>query len=49
MKSRRWEKLLTNKPSEKGGTHGDVIAGRLKSKLNKMRGYAERTLSSHET
>jgi hypothetical protein len=49
MKSRRWEKLLTNEPSEKGGTHANVIAGRLKSKLNKMRGYVERTLSSRET
>jgi hypothetical protein len=48
MKSRRWEKILTNEPSEKGGTHDDVIAGRLKSKLN-MRGYAERTLSLRET
>jgi hypothetical protein len=49
MKSRRWEKLLMNKSSEKGGTLADEIAGRLKSKLNRMRGYAERTLSSRET
>jgi hypothetical protein len=49
MKSRRWEKLLMNESSEKGGTLADVIAGRLKSKLNRMRGYAERTLSSRET
>jgi hypothetical protein len=49
MKSRRWEKLVTNESSEKGGTLANVIVGRLKSKLNKMRGYAERTLSSRET
>jgi hypothetical protein len=49
MKSRRWEKLLMNESSEKGGTLADVIAGRLKSKLNSMRGYAERTLSSCKT
>jgi hypothetical protein len=36
MKSRMWEKLLTNESSEKGGTLADVIAGRLKSKLNRM-------------
>jgi hypothetical protein len=30
-------------------TPADVIVGRLKSKMNRMRGYAERTLSSHET
>jgi hypothetical protein len=48
MKSRRWEILLTNESSKKGGTLADVIAGRLKSKLNRMRGYAERTLSSRE-
>jgi hypothetical protein len=39
--------------SEKGGTLADVIAGKLKTKienkLSRMRGYAERTLSLHET
>jgi hypothetical protein len=49
MKFQRWEKLLTNESSERGGTLADVIVGRLKSKLNRMRGNAERTLSSHET
>jgi hypothetical protein len=53
MKSRKWEKLLTNESLEKGGTLAEVIAGKLKTeienKLSRMRGYAERTLSSHET
>jgi hypothetical protein len=38
-----------NESSGKGGTPADVIVGRLKNKLNRMRGYAERTLSSRET
>jgi hypothetical protein len=38
-----------NESSEKGGTLADVIGGKLKSKLSRMRGYAERTLSSCET
>ena len=49
MRSRRWEKLLMNESSGKGGIPADVIIGRLESKLNRMRGYAERTLSSRET
>jgi hypothetical protein len=49
MRSRRWEKLLTNESSGKGGTPADVIVGRLKSKLIRIRGCAERTLSSCET
>jgi hypothetical protein len=49
MRSRRWEKLLMNESSRKGGTPTDVIVGKLKSKLNRMQGYAERTLSSRET
>jgi hypothetical protein len=49
MRSRKWEKLLMNESSGKGGTPTDVIVGRLKSKLNRMRGYTERTLSSRET
>jgi hypothetical protein len=36
MKSRRWEKLLTNESSEKKGTLANEIADRLKSKLNRM-------------
>jgi hypothetical protein len=49
MKFRRWEKLLTNESSERGGTLADMIVGKLKSKLNRMQGYAERTLSLRET
>jgi hypothetical protein len=49
MRSRRWEKPPMNESSKKGGTPTDVIIGRLKSKLNRMRGYAKRTLSSRET
>jgi hypothetical protein len=49
MKFWRWEKLLTNESSERGGTLAEVIIGRLKSKLSRMRGNAERTLSSRET
>jgi hypothetical protein len=32
MRSQRWEKLLMNKSSGKGGTPADVIIGKLKSK-----------------
>jgi hypothetical protein len=49
MRSRRWKKLLMNKSSGKGGTPADAIDGKLKSKLNRIRGYAEKTLSSRET
>jgi hypothetical protein len=49
MRSQKREKLLTNESSGKGGTLADMIVGRLKSKLNRMRGYAERTLSLRET
>jgi hypothetical protein len=53
MKSRKWEKLLTSGYSEKGGILTDVTVGKLKteieSKLNKVQGYTERTLSSLET
>jgi hypothetical protein len=49
MRSQRWEKPLTNEPSGKGGILADVIVGRLKSKLSRVRGYVERTLSSRET
>jgi hypothetical protein len=53
MKSRKWEKLPTSGCSEKGGILTDVTAGKLKTeienKLNRVRGYTERTLSSLET
>jgi hypothetical protein len=49
MRSQRWEKPLTNESSGKGGIPADVIVGRLKSKLSRMRGYTERTLSSRKT
>jgi hypothetical protein len=49
MKFRRWEKLLTNESSERGETLAGVIVSRLKSKLSRIRGNAERTLSSRET
>jgi hypothetical protein len=49
MRSRKSEKLLTNESSGKGGTLTDMITGRLKNKLNRMQGYAERTLSLRET
>jgi hypothetical protein len=42
-----------NESSEKGGILADATAGKLKTeienKLSRMRGYAERTLSSLET
>jgi hypothetical protein len=49
MRSQRWEKLLMNESSGKGGTPAEVTDGKLRGKLNRMRGYAERTLPSHET
>jgi hypothetical protein len=53
MKSRKWEKLPMNRSSEKGGILSDVTADKLKTeienKLSRVRGYAERTLSSLET
>jgi hypothetical protein len=49
MRSRRWEKLLMNESSGKGGIPADVIVGRPKSKPSKRRDNAERTLSSDET
>jgi hypothetical protein len=36
MRSRRWEKLLMNESSGKGGTPADVTDGKLRSKLNRM-------------
>jgi hypothetical protein len=53
MKSRKWEKLLASGYSEKEGILADVTAGKLKTeienKLNRVQGYAERTLSLLET
>jgi hypothetical protein len=49
MRSRRWEKLLMNESSGKGGIPADVIVGKLKSKPSRRRDNAERTLSSDET
>jgi hypothetical protein len=49
MRSRRWEKLLMNKSSGKGGIPVDVIVGKLKSKPSRRQDNAERTLSSDET
>jgi hypothetical protein len=49
MRSQRWEKLLMNESSGKGGIPADVIVGKLKSKPRRRRDNAERTLSSDET
>jgi hypothetical protein len=49
MRSRRWEKLLMNESSGKGGIPVDVIIGKLRSKPSRMRDNAERTLSSDKT
>jgi hypothetical protein len=38
-----------NESLGKGGTPTDVIDDKLRSKLNRMQGYAKRTLSSRET
>jgi hypothetical protein len=48
-RSRRWEKLLTNESSGKGGIPTDVTVGKLKSKPSRRRDSVERTLSSDET
>jgi hypothetical protein len=47
MKSWRWEKL--QKSSGKEGIPGDVIVGKLKSKLSRKQDNTERTLSSDGT
>jgi hypothetical protein len=36
VRSRRWEKLLMNESSGKGGTPADVTDGKLRSMLNRM-------------
>jgi hypothetical protein len=49
MKFWKWEKLPMNESSEKGGILADVTADKLKTenenKLNRVQGYAEKTLS----
>ena len=49
MRSRRWEKLQKNGSSGKEGIPDDVIVGKLKSRPNRRRDNAERTLFSDET
>jgi hypothetical protein len=49
MISRRWEKPQKNGSSGKEGIPYDVIVGKLKSRLNRRRDNAERTLFSDET
>jgi hypothetical protein len=49
MRSRRWEKLQKNGSSGKEGIPYDVIVGKLKSRPNRRRDNAERTLFSDET
>jgi hypothetical protein len=49
MRSRKWEKLQKNGSSGKEGIPDDVIVGKLKSKLNRRRYNAERTLFSNKT
>jgi hypothetical protein len=49
MRSQRWEKLLMNESSKKGGLPADVIVGKLKSNSSRRRDNAERTLSSDKT
>jgi hypothetical protein len=49
MRSRRWDKLQKNGSSGKGGIPDDVIVGKLKSRPNRRRDNAERTLFSNGT
>jgi hypothetical protein len=49
MKSQRWEKLQKNGSSGKEGTPDDVIVGKLKSRLSRKQGSAERILFSDGT
>jgi hypothetical protein len=49
MKSRRWEKLQKNGSSGKEGTPDDVIVGKLKSRLSRKQGSAERIFFSDGT
>jgi hypothetical protein len=49
MRSRRWEKLQKSGSSGKEGIPDDVIVGKLKSRPNKRRDNAKRTLFSDGT
>ena len=49
MKSRRWEKLQKNGSLGKEGILGDVIVGKLKSRLSRKRDNVERIYFSDET
>jgi hypothetical protein len=49
MRSRRWEKLEKNGSLGKEGISDDVIVGKLKSRPNRRRDNAERTLFSNGT
>ena len=49
MRSRRWEKPQKNRSPEKEGIPDDAIVGKLKSRPNRKRDNAERTLFSDET
>jgi hypothetical protein len=49
MRSRRWEKLQKNGSSGKEGIPDDVIVGKLKSRPNRRRDNAEKTLFSDGT
>ena len=49
MRSRRWEKLQKNGSSGKEGIPDDVIVSKLKSRLNRRRDKAEKTLFSDGT
>jgi hypothetical protein len=49
MRSRRWEKPQKNESSGKEGIPDGVIVGKLKSRPNRKRDNAERTLFSNET
>jgi hypothetical protein len=49
MRSRRWEKLQMNESSGKEGIPDGAIISKLKSRPNRKRNNAERTLFSAET
>jgi hypothetical protein len=49
MRSRRWEKPRMNESSGKEGIPDGAIVGKLKSRPNKKRDNAGRTLFSAET
>jgi hypothetical protein len=49
MRSRRWEKPRMNESSGKEGIPDGAIVGKLKSRPNKKRNNAEKTLFSAKT